>query len=84
MNKIYAGKIRKYKDGHQEWSGERSDVTEECLHAVVTYMITEQERQEKLDPSERTVHVYTNNLTGKKYILLAKEVGPDDYGDVDE
>lgn len=83
-NTIYAGNIRKYKDGHQEWSGERSDVTEECLHAVVAYMIAEQERQEKLDPSERTVQVYTNGRTGKKYILLVKEVGPDDYGDVVE
>ena len=84
MNKIYAGKIRKYKDGHLEWSGERSDVTNECLHAVVTYMIAEQKRQEKLDPSERTVEVYTDGRTGKKYILQLKEVGPDDCGEVIE
>lgn len=83
-NTIYAGKVRKYKDGHLEWSGKRSDVTNECLHAVVTYMIAEQERQEKLDPSQRTVKVYTNGRTGKKYILQVKEVGPDDYGEVIE
>lgn len=41
-NSIYIGKVRTYKDGHQEWQDDRVDVTkeavcDECNHRFAYY-----------------------------------------------
>lgn len=58
---IYAGKLRTYKDGHREWSGERTNVTEEAIGAVAQYFLDDQS-------------TFTFEYKGKTYELGVREV----------
>jgi len=37
---IYAGRVHTYKDGHQEFRGEKHEVTEDCIHSVIAYLLS--------------------------------------------
>ena len=37
---IYAGRVHTYKDGHQEFKGEKYEVTEDCVKSVIAYLLT--------------------------------------------
>ncbi len=62
---IYAGKIRKDKNGNLVWSGKKSDVTGECFSAVVNYLLTMDKRESK---------GWVDSKTGKEYVLKLEEV----------
>lgn len=68
-NVIYAGKVRTYKDGHKEWSGNMVDVTKDAVACVIRHIY----RREKEDGG----HYYLP-IDGKVYELRLVEVIPDD------
>lgn len=37
-NVIYIGKVRTYKDGHQEWTDDRKEVTKQAVAAVIEHI----------------------------------------------
>ena len=67
-NVIYIGKVRTYKDGHKEWSGDKVDVTNNAVSCVIMHI----HRKEKEDGE----HYYLP-IDGKVYELRLVEVIPD-------
>lgn len=64
-NSIYIGKVKTYKDGHQEWQDDRVDVTEEAVAAVINHIREKEEKERQR---------YRIKIDGKTYELRLVEV----------
>lgn len=64
-NSIYIGKVRTYKDGHQEWQDDRVDVTKEAVAVVINHIKEKEEKEHEC---------YRIKIDGKTYELRLVEV----------